>query len=244
MLRELDMNEISDGRRYSASDRIRCDTRGCEGCHECCRVTGDTIILDPYDAALLCMGLECDFDALLEHCVGLRPVDGLILPYLAKKQDGNCAFLDENGRCAIHPIRPGFCRLFPLGRIYDRESESFSYYLQVHECPRIEASLTQTGATKASGSDRKDGAAEDGILIREWIGMEDMDRYESFIAQWHFLTVDLVKVMTEHPEEEFVKKLCMATLNLFYRRPYGRNGQTDFFAEFDERVKEIREILA
>ena len=29
----------------------------------------------------------------------------------------SCTFLDENGRCSIHPFRPGICRLFPLDAI-------------------------------------------------------------------------------------------------------------------------------
>ena len=31
-------------------------------------------------------------------------------------------FLDENGRCSIYAFRPGFCRLFPLGRYYVDEA--------------------------------------------------------------------------------------------------------------------------
>ena len=67
--------------------------------------------------------------------IELNVVDGIILPNLkmAGAEDG-CGFLTEEGRCGIHPFRPGICRLFPLGRYY--EENGFRYFLQVHECQK------------------------------------------------------------------------------------------------------------
>lgn len=51
----------------------------------------------------------------------LNVVDGIILPNL--RMNGTrevCSFLNEEGRCSIHPYRPGICRLFPLGRYYEK----------------------------------------------------------------------------------------------------------------------------
>lgn len=258
MIRNVDMNEISDGRLYNANDKVRCGTHDCANCHkiDCCTVTEDTIVLDPYDAALLCAGLECNFDALMERIVGLRPVDGLILPYLKKRsvsssqndatsQDNAmqhiedtraaeaCVFLDESGRCQIHAIRPGICRLFPLGRIYDGEKKDFAYFLQIHECPKLDPDTIA-----AEGY-----PLPENVRVKDWLGIENLEEYEQFVKDWHFLTKDLEEVMHAHPEEEFVKKLCMAVLNLFFRRPYGQSGAESFFAEFDARVAQMREII-
>ena len=50
-------------------------------------------------------------------------VDGLIIPHLKMNVNtDSCTYLNKNGRCSIHPFRPGFCRLFPLGRYYENDS--------------------------------------------------------------------------------------------------------------------------
>ena len=135
MLRNIDLNEISDGNLYTANDLVRADCGGCHGCSDCCQGMGDSIILDPYDFYQLCQGLSLAPEALLDQAVGLSVVDGIILPHLnmTKGKDA-CSFLSEDGRCRIHGFRPGFCRLFPLGRIY--ENGSFSYFIQTKECKK------------------------------------------------------------------------------------------------------------
>ena len=62
----------------------------------------------------------------------------------------------------IHAFRPGFCRLYPLGRIY--EDGSFSYFLQVYECPHPNKSK---------------------VKIRKWLGIENLPAYEAFVLKWH-----------------------------------------------------------
>jgi Fe-S-cluster containining protein len=34
--------------------------------------------------------------------------------YLAKIKDNNCIFLEENGKCSIHSIKPLDCRIYPV----------------------------------------------------------------------------------------------------------------------------------
>lgn len=49
MKREIDLNEISDGRRYGANDMVKADCGDCKGCFDCCKGMGESIVLDPYD---------------------------------------------------------------------------------------------------------------------------------------------------------------------------------------------------
>ena len=115
MERRVNMEEISDGKRYTGNDLVRADCHDCEGCSACCRGMGNTIQLDPMDIYRLTKGLSMTFEQLLASAVELQLVDGLILPNL--KMTGEtmaCSFLNEEGRCSIHPFRPGICRLFPL----------------------------------------------------------------------------------------------------------------------------------
>ena len=82
MLRDIDLNEISDGRLYSANDMVKADCMGCQGCSSCCQGMGDSIVLDPYDMYRLCTGLKTAPAALLASSLELGVVDGLILPHL------------------------------------------------------------------------------------------------------------------------------------------------------------------
>ena len=82
MLRDIDLNEISDGRLYTANDMVKADCMGCQGCASCCQGMGDSIVLDPYDMYRLCTGLKTTPAALLASSLELGVVDGLILPHL------------------------------------------------------------------------------------------------------------------------------------------------------------------
>ena len=136
MKRNVDINEISDGRLYSSGDMVKADCHDCKGCSACCRGMGNSIILDPMDIWRLHRGIKKDFAALLEeNYIELGVVDGMILPNLKMDvQRDACPFLNDAGRCSIHSCRPGLCRLFPLGRYY--EENGFKYFIQIHECSR------------------------------------------------------------------------------------------------------------
>ena len=132
MKRNVRLEDISDGKLYTANDLVKADCHDCEGCSACCRGMA-SIVLDPYDVWQLCMGLRKTFEGLMEEHIELQVVDGVILPKLKMAgEEESCTFLDENGRCSIHLFRPGICRLFPLGRYY--EDDGFRYFLQVKEC--------------------------------------------------------------------------------------------------------------
>ena len=137
MKRNIDLNEISDGRLYSSGDMVKADCHDCAGCSACCRGMGDSIKLDPMDIWRLKKGGGKEFTALMEQEIELGIVDGMILPNVRMTPEGDvCPFLDVYGRCSIHAYRPGICRLFPLGRYY--EENGIKYFIQIHECARKE----------------------------------------------------------------------------------------------------------
>lgn len=211
MRREIDMTEVSDGRRYTANDLVKADCGGCHGCSACCRGMGNSIILDPLDIYRLCGGLHTDFAGLMADKIELNIVDSLILPNLKMAGEKEaCAFLDGNGRCGIHAFRPGICRLFPLGRIY--ENDSFQYFLQVHECPR-----PNKGKVK----------------VKKWLDTPDLKRYEKFVCNWHYYLTNLQKKVESDPEQ--IKPVSMELLNRFYVLPY--EMERDFYEQFYDRMK-------
>lgn len=213
MKREIDMNEVSDGKRYTSSDLAKLGCSDCAGCSDCCQGMGESIILDPYDIYQLTKGLDCTFQELLQGKVELNIVDGVILPNLALTGKGeSCNFLNAEGRCSIHAIRPGFCRLFPLGRIY--EDHTFHYFLQIHECKK-------ENRTK--------------LKISKWLGIPNLKQYEEFVTDWHYFLNDVTENLKEMENEEMIKNAAMGLVKLFYFMPY--DPERDFYEQYYERKR-------
>lgn len=212
MIRDIDLNKVSDGKLYGSNDMAKTDCNGCKGCSSCCRGMGNSIVLDPLDTHRLCSGLGESCADLLNSCLELNVADGVILPNLrmTAKEDA-CVFL-SNGRCRIHSLRPGICRIFPLGRFY--ENRSFQYFLQIHECP---------------------APNKNKVKIRKWIDMPDIKHYEKFITDWHYFLKPLQEYAMDFEHGEKIKKLSMLILQQFYLKPYAADG--DFYQEFYERLE-------
>ncbi len=214
MLREIDLNEISDGKLYGINDLVKAGCNDCKGCADCCRGMGESVILDPFDIYNLSKGTGKNFDGLLKENVALRVVDGLILPYLMMTGDNEqCTFLNDEGRCNIHAYRPGFCRLFPLGRVYD--DAGFKYFLQVNEC-------TYANRTK--------------VKVKKWIDVTEPGRYEQFIKNWHFFQKNIQHRLNVVDDMSLRKKITMLIIQIFYQTAYETD---DFYNEFGERLKKF-----
>lgn len=214
MERDINLDEISDGKLYEANDLVKLGCGDCAGCSACCHGMGDTIILDPYDIWQLTGNLHCTFEQLLsEGKIALSVYEGVILPHLRLEgpQEG-CLFLNEAGRCSIHPFRPGICRLFPLGRLY--EEEGFRYFLQVHEC-------------------RKESRTK--MKIKKWLDIPEIRRYEQFISHWHFFIKSVQEEIKASGDEAWIKQRNMQLLRTYYLLPYG--GTDDFYEQFYTRWK-------
>lgn len=165
MIRQIDENLIAKERLMKSSDlaKIGCDE--CKGCSDCCKNRGSVILLDSVDVKLLKEGLGYSFEGLLQQgLISLSVIDGIVLPHLPVKSDREeCLFLNEEGRCSIHNIRPGICRMFPLARIY-HEDGSFSYFLQEGEC-------SKRGSVK--------------IRIAKWLEYPNVKKYEEEVREYH-----------------------------------------------------------
>lgn len=237
MLRNVDIDEISDGKFYLPDDMVPTDCGGCAGCSDCCRNTGDSIILDPYDMYRLTAGLHLTFTDMIEKQIEIRLVDGLILPNLMEhdekqeeKEDG-CPFLGDDGRCTIHAFRPSLCRMFPMGRYYPDPEElrkkggqrfsgrAFVYILQKNECPG------------------RKGAP---VLLRDWLDTPDLDAYEKFAADWHdFLRTAGPK--TELLTGQSADQMRRYILQVFFVQPY--QTEKEFYPQYAARRKKVREVL-
>lgn len=213
MIRECSLEDISDGRTYGLNDMVKADTGNCEGCYQCCTGMGNSIVLDPYDVWLLKVRLQKRFQDLLDGGeIELNMVDGLILPNLRMGERDRCSFLRPNlqtdeargtdcaktaaYRCGIYEFRPGLCRLFPLGRVY--EGKEFQYFLQKDACKR-------TGRAK--------------VKVKKWIDTGHIEENQRFILDWHgFIreTGDKMKALKRSGRGDILNELAMYVLNEFY----------------------------
>ena len=221
MNRYIDLKEVSDGKLYTSNDLVKAGCGDCAGCSSCCETMADTIILDPMDLFWLTRCLDATAADLLSRSgvMELGVVDGVILPHIRMDDDtGRCPFLTEAGRCSIHDSRPGFCRLFPLGRYY--ENRSFRYFLQVNECRRV-------NRTK--------------VKVRKWIGVADFERYETFIADWHYFLKDLEEPLAGNGIQ-WAKQVNTLILNEFFFWAY--DARADFYSQFYERLEAVRETVS
>lgn len=211
MERRINLEDISDGRLYGLNDMVKADCNDCVGCSACCRNMGNSIVLDPFDIYQLTIGLKCKFDDLLVENIELNVVDGIILPNLKMdSMTGSCSFLNEEGRCKIHSIRPGICRIFPLGRVY--ENNTFQYFLQVQECKKQNRSK---------------------VKVKKWIDIKDVLKNEKFIIRWHYFIKNLGEKFIKK-SESIMKQGNMYILNLFFITPYKKDR--DFYEQFEERI--------
>lgn len=219
MKRNVTLEEISDGNLYEANDMVKADCQDCKGCSDCCQGMGDTVILDPLDVHRLCAGLKKLPEELLGSVLELGVTDGNILPHLAMRgEQERCVFLNTEGRCSIHDIRPGFCRLFPLGRYYTEDG--FKYILQIHECKKKNRSK---------------------IKVKKWLDTPNLKQYEKFVLDWHNFLLDVQEVFYETEDETLVKNLNMYVLSRFYYTPYKEDE--DFYPQFYVRLEESKKLL-
>lgn len=221
MLRQVSMEEISDGKLYGPNDLVKADCHDCEGCSDCCCGMGESIILDPYDVYRLTAGLHRSFEELLQKNLELHVVDGVILPNLKMAGEKECCtFLNEAGRCSIHSCRPGICRLFPLGRYYD-EKQTLHYFLQTGEC-------NKTNRSK--------------IKVKKWVDTPQFGRNEQFVLRWHYFVLDLQKLLTQQHDMEKARKINLYVLEKFFFA--GWDTEKDFYEQFDGRVTQAQTALA
>lgn len=215
MEREIDLDEISDGKRYQANDLVKAGCNDCAGCFACCTGMGTSIILDPMDIYRLTLNLKRDFMQLLNESLELNVVEGIIQPNIRMQaQTEQCAYLNAAGRCSIHDFRPGFCRMFPLGRVY--EDGRFQYFLQIHECQK---------PTKTK------------VKVQKWIGIPNIKKYEQYITDWHYFLKHAQEWLSDMTEEQ-VKRYNLFLLKEFYQTPY---EDTDFYEQFYQRLEHAKE---
>lgn len=241
----------ADNITFTYNDIAPIGCNDCSGCEECCHEMGDTIIQDPYDMWDFCThmkiagGGQVTFDLLIsdDGPWELSEHDYMLLPNLKMVDDGRCSFLGPNGRCTIHSIRSGLCRLYPLGRLYTVKeapsehsddmsnmhspSEVLSYYiLDSHlGCQKIinKSEHTDISSGKVIGTP---------IKISDWLGYPNPEKYEIFLLSWHSVKNDM-RQFSNILSTDDLHNMQELLLRVFYETPYAG----DFYTDFNNRMK-------
>jgi Fe-S-cluster containining protein len=109
---------------YAKGLRFRCTQ-----CSRCCTGQEGYVWLSPKDQEPIARHLGLEREAFLKRYV--RLVGRLLC--LVDKPNGDCIFLTEDKRCAIHPVKPRQCLAFPF---WPRLVETEGSWAEVAEtCP-------------------------------------------------------------------------------------------------------------
>jgi len=206
------------------TDMARVASKECAGCGKCCRDMGTSIVLDPYDTYILELALQKKFASMVDEEVEFHYEYGIFLPNLKMVEktysdgriENSCTFLGEDGRCQIHDYRPGLCRLFPLARQYDG-TDSF-FFVQEDVCPA-------KNRTK--------------VKIEKYIGIPDLDVYETYKIQWHNFLKRFAERIKDLDEDE-QKRMNTFMIQMFYMASYAGD---DFYMLFENRLKQMCSML-
>ncbi len=219
MKRYVDIKEISDGKLYTERDMVKAGCNDCKGCYACCCGMGESIVLDPLDMYRLTCGAGLSVEELFASHLELHVVDGVTLPNLRMDvgAEERCSFLDEQGRCSIHAHRPGICRIFPLGRIY--ENGDFKYFLQVGECK---------------------SPIHTKVKVDKWIAADNVKANHDYLNQWHALLGSLEERLAGLTDMDLARKLNIGLLQIFYLTPY--DGERDFYEQFGVRLEQFEKM--
>nr|WP_302598553.1 YkgJ family cysteine cluster protein [uncultured Cellulosilyticum sp.] len=213
------LENISDGKIYDVEDMVAADAGGCNGCSACCHNVGDLVALTPFDAYELVNHLNISFDSLLGDKLELHEENKILLPHL--KMQGatkRCSFLNAAGRCEIHSARPNICRLFPLGRVY--EKDDFKYFLQVGNCMKPKLEMVQ---------------------VRQWIGINNYEANKAMILSWHQFIKALAFRLKFIRDAKELEEINTYILDNFYRITIEENQ--DFYTAFTKQLVQAKSHL-
>ncbi len=266
MKRYVSLEEISDGKLYTANDMVRADCLGCNGCSKCCHAMGDTILLDPCDIWRFQKGLGKGAQELLaEGKIALRVVDGVIVPHMKMQP------VSEPGQALRHPIGgPGQALSRPIGGpgqvlrhpVTDQKAgQEASAGEGEEKCPFLDDEGWCTIHEHRPGLCRLFplGRYYEGegfryflqksecdhpkakVKVSQWLGIPELAKYEAYVLTWHRIQKQAEELQKENGDEAFARNLNMFLLKTFFLLPY--DGESAFYPQFERRLEEYRKIV-
>ena len=79
------------------------------------------------------------------------------------------------------------------------------------------------------------------VRVRKWLEIEELERYEQFVRDWHSL-LTRCRQGAGRCGEEARKKASLLLLRIFYLAPY--ETEADFYGQFEARKESAGSVLA
>jgi Fe-S-cluster containining protein len=114
---------------------------GVNGCSSNCCTKSAPVILNPYEIALICRESGMSYEDLLDIVDTDRAKS---FPLVMLPRDPACHFWTGRG-CGIYQGRPLACRLYPLGRVFEK-GKSYIVHPELNICSGLSASPSATVA--------------------------------------------------------------------------------------------------
>ena len=84
----------------------------CQGCGACCRIKDGIVRVGEAEIKRIAEFLGLSEQEFIDRETEIAPDrKGLILK---SRADESCAYLTDDNRCRIHPVKPDKCRTFPF----------------------------------------------------------------------------------------------------------------------------------
>jgi membrane-bound lytic murein transglycosylase MltF len=76
----------------------------------------------------------------------------------------------------------------------------------------------------------------DEVKVREWLGIEDLEKYEEYVLRWHRVIEKIADFMTKPAEPGVKSRVHEQFLKHFYETPY--DTSKEFYSQIYERIDE------
>ncbi len=193
----------------------------CRSCGKCCKDRHD-IILKSRDIFRIAQYLKLSTKEVLARycCVSLGPNSKLpVVTLQAVGTTQHCPFM-ENRKCAVHPVKPEVCALYPLGRYIspNDDANEIKYLLQPMSCGGV--SKTHT--------------------VRSWLARFNIPVNDRFYVSW----TTILSTMSLAMQALIQQKPAQEQLAFYYllREMLYENYQTDL--DFDWQFQRNMRVLA
>lgn len=124
---------------------VTCDVNGCLA--NCCTRSAP-IVLNPYEIALICRESAMSYEDLLDIVDTDRARS---FPLVMLPRDPACHFWTGKG-CRVYAGRPLACRLYPLGRVFEKDT-SYIVHPELNICEGRSGSPSRTVADYLKSQD-------------------------------------------------------------------------------------------
>lgn len=188
----------------------------CQRCGQCCRHVKGSIMLESLDAYRLAIFLKERGDAITDmsdvfsqYSFPMSLTDAGFPVFLIRTvgPDDTCAFW-ENGRCAIYPVRPRTCRIYPFSIAPGTRGKDFEYYLCTDKIHHLSGGR---------------------VSVNDWL-YENFKREDKEFVKLEFqYAAKIGKFMREAPESLREKVL----FPLMYFRYYNYDLQKPFLQQYE-----------